>query len=110
MSLLLGPWARLGAAVAIPVTIGAAYAHLVIDVWPNGIDTNPRWAGPAPSCVPLPTSHREASDDGASTGEPRRGREPIRLHRAVPGAGGGVAARRRNLDRPEDAWSTTLPA
>jgi putative oxidoreductase len=40
-SLLLGLWARLGAALAIPIMAGAVYAHLVIDVWPNGVDNEP---------------------------------------------------------------------
>jgi uncharacterized membrane protein YphA (DoxX/SURF4 family) len=40
-SLLLGLWARLGAGLAIPIMAGAVYAHLVIDVWPNGVDNEP---------------------------------------------------------------------
>lgn len=35
VSVLLGLWARVGAFLAIPVMMGAVYAHLVIDVWPN---------------------------------------------------------------------------
>jgi putative oxidoreductase len=34
--LLLGLWARVGAALAIPTMLGAVYTHLVVDVWPNG--------------------------------------------------------------------------
>jgi putative oxidoreductase len=33
--LLLGLWARVGAAVGVFMMIGALYAHMVIDVWPN---------------------------------------------------------------------------
>jgi putative oxidoreductase len=33
--LLLGLWARIGAALAIPTMLGAVYTHLVVDVWPN---------------------------------------------------------------------------
>lgn len=33
--LVLGLWARLGAALAIPTMLGAVYTHLVVDVWPN---------------------------------------------------------------------------
>jgi putative oxidoreductase len=35
ISLLLGLWARLAGLVAVPIMLGAIYAHLVIDVWPN---------------------------------------------------------------------------
>lgn len=45
-SLLLGAWARLGGLVAIPVMLGAIWAHLVIDVWPNGVDNEPPLALP----------------------------------------------------------------
>lgn len=41
ISLLFGLWARVGAVLAIPVMIGAVYAHLVIDVWPNGAENEP---------------------------------------------------------------------
>jgi uncharacterized membrane protein YphA (DoxX/SURF4 family) len=40
-SLLVGFWARLGAVLAIPVMVGAIYAHLTIDVWPNGAENEP---------------------------------------------------------------------
>jgi putative oxidoreductase len=40
-SLLLGLWARVGALLAVPVMVGAVYAHLVIDVWPNGAENEP---------------------------------------------------------------------
>jgi putative oxidoreductase len=40
-SLLLGLWARIGAVLAIPTMLGAVYAHLVIDVWPNGAENEP---------------------------------------------------------------------
>jgi putative oxidoreductase len=33
--LVLGLWARIGAALAIPTMLGAVYTHLVVDVWPN---------------------------------------------------------------------------
>ncbi len=33
--LLLGLWARIGAALAIPTMLGAVYTHVVVDVWPN---------------------------------------------------------------------------
>jgi putative oxidoreductase len=33
--LLLGAWARVAAAVAVPLMLGAVYSHLVIEVWPN---------------------------------------------------------------------------
>jgi putative oxidoreductase len=39
--LLAGLYARLGAALAIPVMLGAVYAHIAIDVWPNGADQEP---------------------------------------------------------------------
>lgn len=44
--LLLGIWARVGAALAIPTMLGAVYAHLVIDVWPNGPANEPPLALP----------------------------------------------------------------
>jgi putative oxidoreductase len=46
LSLLLGLWARVGAALAIPTMLGAVYAHLVIDVWPNGAENEPPLALP----------------------------------------------------------------
>jgi putative oxidoreductase len=46
VSLLLGLWARVGAALAIPTMLGALYAHLVIDVWPNGVENEPPLALP----------------------------------------------------------------
>lgn len=46
LSLLLGLWARIGALLAIPVMLGAVYAHLVIDVWPNGPENEPPIALP----------------------------------------------------------------
>jgi len=44
--LLLGLWARIGGLLAIPVMLGAIYAHLVIDVWPNGPENEPPLALP----------------------------------------------------------------
>lgn len=41
LSLLLGLWVRLGAVLAVPTMLGAVYAHLVIDVWPNGPANEP---------------------------------------------------------------------
>jgi putative oxidoreductase len=41
LSLLLGLGARLGALLAIPTMLVAAYAHLAIDVWPNGAENEP---------------------------------------------------------------------
>jgi putative oxidoreductase len=46
VSLLLGLWARVGALLAIPTMLGALYAHLVIDVWPNGPENEPPLALP----------------------------------------------------------------
>lgn len=46
LSLLLGLWARIGALLAVPMMVGAIYAHLVIDVWPNGPDNEPPLALP----------------------------------------------------------------
>lgn len=40
-SLLAGLWARVGAFLAIPTMLGAIYAHLVIDAWPNGPGSGP---------------------------------------------------------------------
>ena len=44
--LLSGFYTRLGALVAIPVMVVAAYAHLAIDVWPNS-------AGEPPIILPV---------------------------------------------------------
>ena len=33
--LLLGQWARIGGFLGVAMMLGALYAHLVIDVWPN---------------------------------------------------------------------------
>jgi uncharacterized membrane protein YphA (DoxX/SURF4 family) len=44
--LLAGALARLGAVAAIGVMAGAVYAHLVIDVWPNGAENEPPLALP----------------------------------------------------------------
>lgn len=44
--LLLGLWARVGGLLAIPIMLGAVYAHLVIDVWPNGPENEPPIALP----------------------------------------------------------------
>lgn len=46
LSLLLGLWARVGGLLAIPTMLGALYAHLVIDVWPNGPENEPPMALP----------------------------------------------------------------
>jgi uncharacterized membrane protein YphA (DoxX/SURF4 family) len=46
LSLLLGFWARLGGVLAVPVMLGAVYAHLAIDVWPNGAENEPPLALP----------------------------------------------------------------
>jgi putative oxidoreductase len=40
-SLLLGAFARVGAALAIPTMLVAAYAHLAIAEWPNGAENEP---------------------------------------------------------------------
>jgi putative oxidoreductase len=41
LSLLLGLWARIGALLAVPTMLVAVYAHLAIDVWPNGPENEP---------------------------------------------------------------------
>ncbi|HEX9766779.1 MAG TPA: DoxX family protein [Nitriliruptorales bacterium] len=46
LSLLLGAWARVGGLLAIPVMLGAVWTHLVVDVWPNGVDNEPPLALP----------------------------------------------------------------
>lgn len=44
--LLLGAWARIAGAVAVPIMLGALYAHMVIDVWPNGPEMEPPLVAP----------------------------------------------------------------
>lgn len=39
--ILAGFYARVGAALAVPVMAVAVYAHIVIDVWPNGAGNEP---------------------------------------------------------------------
>lgn len=46
LSLLVGAWARVGGLLAIPVMLGAAWAHVVIDIWPNGVENEPPLALP----------------------------------------------------------------
>lgn len=46
VSLVFGMWARIGGLLAVPVMLGAAYTHLVIDVWPNGAENEPPLALP----------------------------------------------------------------
>lgn len=46
IALLLGLWSRVGAAIAIPVMLGAIYSHLAIGVWPNGPENEPPMALP----------------------------------------------------------------
>lgn len=46
LSLLLGLWVRIGAFIAVPTMLVAVYAHLVIDVWPNGAENEPPLALP----------------------------------------------------------------
>jgi putative oxidoreductase len=46
LALLAGLWARVGAALAVPTMLGAVYAHLVIDTWPNGAANEPPLALP----------------------------------------------------------------
>lgn len=46
LSLLLGLGARVGGLLAIPTMLGAIYAHVVIDVWPNGPENEPPLALP----------------------------------------------------------------
>lgn len=46
LALLLGFWARIAGLLAVPVMLGAVYAHLVIDVWPNGSENEPPLALP----------------------------------------------------------------
>lgn len=44
--ILLGFFARVGALLAIPTMVVATYAHLAIDVWPNGVENEPPLALP----------------------------------------------------------------
>jgi putative oxidoreductase len=46
LSLLFGLWARIGGFLAALTMLGAVYAHLVIDVWPNGPENEPPLALP----------------------------------------------------------------
>lgn len=46
LSLLLGFWARVGGLLAVLVMLFAAYAHVTIDVWPNGAENEPPLALP----------------------------------------------------------------
>lgn len=46
LSLLLGLWARVGGFLAIPSMVGALYAHLAIQAWPNGPGNEPPLALP----------------------------------------------------------------
>lgn len=46
LCLLLGLWARVGALLAIPTMLVAAYAHLAIQEWPNGAENEPPLALP----------------------------------------------------------------
>lgn len=46
LSLLLGLWARIGGLLAIPTMMVAVYAHMAIDVWPNGAENEPPLALP----------------------------------------------------------------
>lgn len=41
LSLLFGWWARVGALLGVLFTLGAAYAHVVIDVWPGEMPSGP---------------------------------------------------------------------
>lgn len=44
--LLLGAWARVAGAAAVPIMLAALYAHRVIDVWPNGPEMEPPLVAP----------------------------------------------------------------
>ncbi|MEX2446635.1 MAG: DoxX family membrane protein [Dehalococcoidia bacterium] len=46
LSLLLGLWSRIGGLIAAATMAVAAYAHLAIDVWPNGAENEPPMALP----------------------------------------------------------------
>ncbi|MQA00578.1 MAG: DoxX family membrane protein [Dehalococcoidia bacterium] len=46
VALLLGAFARAGAALAVVAMLAAIYAHATIDVWPNGADQEPPLALP----------------------------------------------------------------
>jgi putative oxidoreductase len=41
LSLLLGLWARIGRLLGVLFTLGAIYAHVVIDVWPGQMPSGP---------------------------------------------------------------------
>jgi putative oxidoreductase len=41
LSLLFGFWARIGALAGVLFTLGAIYAHVVIDVWPGEMPSGP---------------------------------------------------------------------
>lgn len=75
LSLLLGLWARVGGLLAIPTMLGAIYAHLVIDVWPNGPESEPplalpiavllcasyvAWRGPGPCSFDRRSARRQS--------------------------------------------------
>lgn len=82
LSLLLGLWARVGGLLAVPTMLGAIYAHLVIDVWPNGPENEPplalpiavllcaayvAWRGPGPFSFDRRSARRHVRqmDEGA---------------------------------------------
>lgn len=44
--LLLGAWARLAGAAAVPIMLAALYAHAVIDAWPGGPELEPPLVAP----------------------------------------------------------------
>jgi len=46
LALIIGFWARVGAVLAVGNMLGAVYAHLAIDVWPNGAENEPPLALP----------------------------------------------------------------
>jgi putative oxidoreductase len=46
LALLLGLWVRVSGVLAAATMVGALYAHLVIDVWPNGAENEPPLALP----------------------------------------------------------------
>jgi uncharacterized membrane protein YphA (DoxX/SURF4 family) len=74
ISLLAGFWARFGAVLAIPVMTGAIYAHLVIDVWPNGADNEPPLA--LPIAVMLAAAYVAWRGAGRWSLDRRAGRQP----------------------------------